>query len=247
MAWSISNSMMKNFESLHYSRAQGGESSAVTCSDGEPSAQSNTTPMPDQYYWPDKTTEHSRLSRFGMTCERLTENHGAELLMWFLAGFPARTSVSPGVAQGLKVSEAGCGARWPGLLAKYCPVASSWKTAQCSLLADSGEFLGTFPNWGMALHGELWPLPTLVRPTREIEFGLLPTLTKRDYKSDSCSQEFRQLRDSMTMGKTLPWTVGGLLDATWCEEYMGWPIGWTALAPLGTDKFHAWQQQHGGF
>ena len=38
------------------------------CSGTDQSAPLNTTPTPDQFYWPDKPTEHSRLSRFGMTC-----------------------------------------------------------------------------------------------------------------------------------------------------------------------------------
>lgn len=40
---------------------------------------------------------------------------------------------------------------------------------------------------------------------------------------------------------------GGQLNPMWVEWLMGWPIGWTALKPLGMDKFHEWQQQHGGF
>lgn len=36
----------------------------------------------------------------------------------------------------------------------------------------------------------------------------------------------------------------GRLNPTWVEWLMGWPMGWTALAPLATDKFHEWQQQH---
>jgi hypothetical protein len=61
--------------------------------------------------------------------------------------------------------------------------------------------------------------------------GLLPTLTARDHKSDSCSPEFRAKRDAMTMGKTLPWTMGGLLNPRWCEGFMGFPVGWTELEP----------------
>lgn len=34
------------------------------------------------------------------------------------------------------------------------------------------------------------------------------------------------------------------LNPDWCEWLMGWPIGHTALKPLGTDKFREWQQQH---
>lgn len=29
------------------------------------------------------------------------------------------------------------------------------------------------------------------------------------------------------------------------EWLMGWPIGWSALKPLETDRFHAWLLQHG--
>ena len=58
---------------------------------------------------------------------------------------------------------------------------------------------------------------------------LPPTLTARDFKSDSCTPEYRAKRDAMTMGKTLPWTLGGLLNPRWCEVFMGYPIGWTEL------------------
>lgn len=39
--------------------------------------------------------------------------------------------------------------------------------------------------------------------------------------------------------------LSGRLSPDWVEWLMGWPIGWTALQPLGTDKFREWQQQHG--
>ena len=40
---------------------------------------------------------------------------------------------------------------------------------------------------------------------------------------------------------------GGHLNPTWVEWLMGWPVGWTDLKPLETDKFQLWQQQHGGY
>lgn len=36
----------------------------------------------------------------------------------------------------------------------------------------------------------------------------------------------------------------GRLNPDFVEWVMGWPIGWTALAPLGMDKFREWQRQH---
>ena len=44
-----------------------------------------------------------------------------------------------------------------------------------------------------------------------------------------------------------PAAAGGQLNPEWVEWLMGWPIGWTALKPLGTDKCQQWQQQHGGY
>jgi len=71
---------------------------------------------------------------------------------------------------------------------------------------------------------------------------MLPTLTARDYKSDSCGPEYRQARDAMTMGKTLPWTLGGLLNPRWCEGFMGYPIGWTELDALETPSSRKFQK-----
>ena len=41
--------------------------------------------------------------------------------------------------------------------------------------------------------------------------------------------------------------TSGALNPTWVEWLMGWPLEWTDLKPLETDKFHCAQQQHGEF
>ena len=48
-------------------------------------------------------------------------------------------------------------------------------------------------------------------------------------------------RKQMTAGN------GGQLNPTWTEWLMGWPLEWTALKPLATDKFRQWRQLHSGF
>lgn len=48
-------------------------------------------------------------------------------------------------------------------------------------------------------------------------------------------------RKQMTAGN------GGQLNPPWVEWLMGWPLEWTALKPLATDKFRQWQQLHSGF
>lgn len=45
-------------------------------------------------------------------------------------------------------------------------------------------------------------------------------------------------RRQMTAGS------GGQLNPTWVEWLMGWPLEWTALKPLATDKFREWRQLH---
>jgi hypothetical protein len=42
-------------------------------------------------------------------------------------------------------------------------------------------------------------------------------------------------------------SYGGSLNPTWVEWLMGWPIGWTDLKPLETDKFRNVQQWHSVF
>jgi hypothetical protein len=37
----------------------------------------------------------------------------------------------------------------------------------------------------------------------------------------------------------------GKLNPPWVEWLMGWPIGWTDLEPLATDKFRQWYDSHG--
>jgi len=40
-------------------------------------------------------------------------------------------------------------------------------------------------------------------------------------------------------------TQNGRLNPTWVEWLMGWPLEWTDLKPLATDKYQEWLQQHG--
>jgi hypothetical protein len=106
MAWLISRAL---YESLHCSQEREEESSGENYSDGELSAQSNGNPTQLAYLQPDKMTEFSRLSRFGMTFKPLTADRGEELLTLFRAGFPAKTSPAQAEAQESTESDQGCG------------------------------------------------------------------------------------------------------------------------------------------
>ena len=151
-----------------------------SCLDTVPSAPLNSMPMPDQFYWPDKPTEFSRLSRFGTMCEPLMGNRGAELLTLFLEDSRARTYPSQAVAMDWTVNVADSGGRWRESLAKYSPDSHSLKTAQLSLIEDWTGCFVTLPRSGLMLGGQCWELPMLGRITREIESGFLPTPVATD-------------------------------------------------------------------
>jgi len=142
--------------------------------DGEQSVQSNGKPIPQAYCAPDKMTDFSRLSRFGMTFKPLTENFGEELLTSYREGFLAKTLAQLEKGQELMENEAECGEKWRASFTKYDLDTRSWKTHQCSLLEDLEEFSETWPQWGLMRGGECWEQRTLEQTIRGTESGLLP-------------------------------------------------------------------------
>ena len=142
--------------------------------DGEQSAPLSGKPTQQAYCAPDKMTDFSRLSRFGMTYKPLTESRGKELLTLFRGDFLAKTLAPQGEEQALMENEAECGEKWQGSFVKYDPDTSLWKTHQCSLLGDLDEFLETWPQWGLMRDGECWEQRTLEQTIRGTGFGLSP-------------------------------------------------------------------------
>jgi hypothetical protein len=280
-----------------YSRALVEEYLQDKCLDGEQSAQSSGKPIQQAYCAPDKMTDFSRLSRFGMTFKPLTENLGEELLTLCRVAFLARTSQLQETETDLTENEAECGEKWHGLLARFDQDSHLWRTVQCSLLEDLNESLQTLPQWGMTVDGELYLLPTLVQTIDEKEFGLwlTPTATNISGRSQEAMEYRIKWRESsgrktvppgnlaeqvmmsgeipcVDMKKPTMWGTpkaqdsrhalrdrgkgnlgeqvsglhnGGKLNPLWTEWLMGWPIGWTDLKPLETDKSHCAQPQLG--
>jgi hypothetical protein len=240
-----------------FSQALVEEYSEASSLDGAQSAQSNGKPIQQAYCAPDKMTAFSKLSRFGMTYKPLTATHGEALLMSYLAAFHAKTSQSRGGGLALMAKDQECGEKWHGWLAKFDPVTSLWKIAQCSLIEDSTECLETFPKWGLMRNGELWEQTSLAHPIEEKEFGYLPTPTASDqYNGNTKGIEYRNkriIRTSQTTGTEFGAKLtdfyrlinGVNLHPDFAEWMMGWPQGWTELRPAGTAKFQKWQQQHG--
>lgn len=80
-----------------------------------------------------------------------------------------------------------------------------------------------------------------VRPTlgAMARHNLWPTPTRQDASNNAGPSQMR--RNSLPLNAA----IGGPLNPDWVEWLMGWPIGWTALEPLGTGKFQAWRRSHG--
>jgi hypothetical protein len=257
--------------------------------DGEQSVQSSGKPIPQAYLSPDKMTEFSRLSRYGMTFKPLTEDLGKELLTLYLAAFHAKTSQPQEKAQELMEKPLECGEKWRGSFVKYSPDSHLWKTHQCLLLGDLEEFLETWPQWGLMRDGECWEQQTSAQTISVTAFGLLlnqmenqspppphwPTLTAHMSKETNAPSEYRRNTPTLTAqvnwptprtagmcGGTGSWDLlkknttieearamgagnGGKLNPTWVEWLMGWPLGWTDLKPLATDKSLSVQQPLG--
>ena len=160
-----------------FSQALAAEYSAATFSGGAPSAPLSVMPTPHKFWRNDKTMEPSQLSRFGLTCAVLTEDHGAALLTWFLADSCVRTYQLPGLAQESTALGPGSGVKWRESSVKYDLERSTWKTHLCLWEEDLPWSSVTLPKWGMTRSGALFQHPTLERPISATGAGLWPTIT----------------------------------------------------------------------
>jgi hypothetical protein len=231
-----------------FSQALVEEYSAGTSLDGEQSAQLNVMPTPHKFWHKDKTIDHSDLSRFGLTSRLLTEQHGAELLTSFLAGFHAKTSVLLAPAWASKANAAGYGASSFGSWAKFDRASCSLKTVQHSLLEDSTECSPILPRSGLMLAGQVYPRPSLEPAISVIAPGSLPTPLKSwGRRGPGLSNNLDNLRASLGVTQeslAIVKAVGWRWPASFVEWMMGWPSQWSALRPLETGKYQSWQQQH---
>ena len=226
MSWLISRTMMEEYENSRSLQGLVEEYLAGSCSDGEPSVPLNMNPMPPLFLPSDKMTDFFRLSRFGMTFGLLTDDLGRDALMWFLAGFPVKTSAQPGREPESQENEADSGWKWRESSVKYDRAMRLWKTRQCSLFEDSEWFSETWPRWGLMRDGECWGLPMSERPTFERGYGLLPTPCRYGNGGSGNCKVLKNLGISRHK-----------MNPNHQEWLMMWPQGWTELTPLATDKY----------
>ena len=244
-----------------------------TSLDGVQSAPLSGNSIPLAYLHSDKTTDYFRPFRYGMTFAPLTEDRGEGLLMWYREAFLAKTSAAQGQtgaspARGSTAASLGCGVSLPESSAKLHPSGCWLKTPLTFAPKVLDESSKIWPIAGMMLAGECYPLKTVEPITSESVCGLLPTPTTMGNQLASSMMKHRGCRELVRFLEKLPtptahnakeggypaegtrntptlgWVVGGKIPPTLTEWMMGWPIGWTDLKPLETDKFQAWQRQH---
>src|SRR5690349_17405546 len=92
---------------------------------------------------------------------------------------PVRISARRGKARGSKARAAGYGANMPALLASFDRASFSWKTCECCLAGEWGEFSRTWPVSGMMRSGIAYQLARLVPPIGVTASGLLPSPTAK--------------------------------------------------------------------
>lgn len=238
-----------------FSQALVAEYSAATSSGGAPFALLNVMHTPHKFWRNDKPMGCSRFSRFGLTCAVSTDDHGEALLTWFREGFLVRTSQPQATVWVSQAPALDCGIKWHELSMRYDLTTSNWKTHHCLWEEDLPWFSVTLPKWGMTRDGVLSERLTSVPLTSGIGSGSLqktpvrrwPTPVASMAKGSSLVALTRKTganRSNDRLDHAVMAQDGGHLNPDWTEWLMGWPIGWTDLKPLATDRFQLWLQTH---
>lgn len=224
--------------SYTYLLEQGEESSAENFSDIPPSVLSRFPSTEEKSCCNGSVTESCRGSQSGTTLPPSTAGLGADELMSSPAVSPAKTSAPQEGVLESKVSAVDYGLNTQEYLAKYDLNSHSLKTAQTLLFEEGTSSLVTLPDWGMMLNGECFRLAPSGAHMCDYGCSLWPT--PRSGAQDNCGGS-----NARAKAKRCGTYVGRKQNPALSEWLMWWPIGWTALSPLETDRFRQWWRSHG--
>lgn len=241
--------------SWHYLQGQEVESWEENSLDGAPSALLSMMPLPEESYCNGNAMAACHASPSGTMCEPLTGSRGECEWMSSLVDSHAPTSARRTLQkQAWMAKRADSGEKWPESFARWNLNGSLWRTSQQSLFGGWIEFSGTWPQWGMMLHGECWEVKMSVSRCGGTECGLWRPATSGDsvgrgYHGKLSGNHWPALPGQICQylglpiqcpetGKIAPWVF---------EVLMGWPEGWTESAPLETDSLREWRRLHGKF
>lgn len=239
--------------SYTFLQEQGEESSAGCFSDIEPFVRSRLNLTAEKSSCSDSETASCLGSLFGTMCEHSMESRGEALQTLCAEGSPARILAKQDEEKESAEIGPGCGQNLLGSLAKYDHDTSLWKIHQCSLFADSDEFLEIWPRSGTMRNGIASMREQSVPLIYGTESGSMHIPTP------CCSDATRNGKSMRKITETSPnrgvslshwWhreKRPGHVNPIFAEWLMNWPIGWTDLKPLETDKYQQWFEQHGRF
>lgn len=109
--------------------------------------------------------------------------------------------------------------------------------------------LGT-PTTGNKVRSKAFAEGRALTPLEFVRSVPSPTATDATKWNRKTEQQRREQGSSVRLGNVATDSegqpAGGSLNPPWVEWLMGWPIEWTALKPLETDKFQQWLHSHGG-
>jgi len=195
----------------------------------------------------DNVTESFHGSPSGTMCAPSTEETGKEKSTSCVAVSPAKTYHAEEREQASQEIVQGFGLKWPELYLRYDRSTCSWKIHPCLFQEEWSESSPTLPNWGIMLNGELSAQTPSIEIINDIECGSMPTPTAAGghggrrwdetggsgaramlLKCDMSTEDIKQRR-----------------NPAYLEWQMGWPIRWTDVNQLETDKIQQWLHSHG--
>jgi len=221
------------------------------CSGTRLSDMSNGTAIASASLPPGWPTAYSRspqsLETCVSSCGPVRPQSIEELRTWLAQAFPVSHSAKQENDEERATPEI-CGPRPSMPFAQFDQAESYLKTCQGSFFADTPALsYSDFPDWGMWDGTELFELPKPELFTIEPDGGWLPTpRVARSYTNPSATNT----RPNECLTTVL---LGGKIDHSqrphpaFVEWLMGFPIGWTRLAPVEMHRFHEWLERHGSF
>jgi len=213
-----------------------------TCSSAtNVSAPSKTIYIARRSYGKGKRMEFSPGFRFSMMPGNSMDDHGVVSPMSLQQDSHVSHSVSSENEWEKEMNEI-CGRLPHEFLARYDHDMHCWRMSQASLLADTLVlFSGIWPRSASMLDGKcIRHFP----PERAIPgngYSSLPTPLASDWRIGAKNtHKKKRLKPNGKKCQLRDLVDGGKLNPEWIEWLMGWPIGWSGLEQLGTDKFRRW-------
>ena len=207
----------------------------------EPSPSAKSTPDCQsvlRQHWPDvHVFGDVRELRFGRHLPR----PGADNIDVICGGFPCQDISLAGKGAGIEGGRSGLWREYARIIGEVRPRYVIVENVAALLGRGFHEFSGTWPRSGLMRNGIAYQLPPLVPLTDEIGSGLWPTPQAQDFKSGTGYSH-----NGKSQTPQLRHLLGGLLNPTWVEWLMGFPLGWTALEASAMQSFRRSPKSSGG-